>query len=89
MALIQPISVVSKTLGQGMVVDRISHYDVEAKDFIVLLGVVFYDHPTLEYVTPMEVEVLAVLDFPSDDLEEVDEESETDGAIEGEVEDDT
>ncbi len=75
MATIQPIAVKHEEKGQGIVVDRLAHYDTEKGGFLVQLGVAFYDHPVpaVHYHSPEELEQLAVLDYPSDDMEDGDE----------------
>lgn len=75
MAAIQPMSVNHKEKGQGIVVDRISHYDPVNAGFIIQLGVAFYEHPVpaVHYHAPDDLEQLQVLDFPSDDFEGEDE----------------
>jgi hypothetical protein len=85
MAAIQPISVTHQEKGQGIVVDRLSHYDTEKGGFIVQLGVAFYEHPVpaVHYHSPDELEQNQVLDFPSDDFEDEDEEGEDEEGEEG------
>ena len=78
MSVIQPIAVQHKELGQGIVVDRISHYDEKDGGFIVRLGVSFYEHttPAVHYLPADELEQLQVLDYPSDDMDQEEEEEE-------------
>jgi hypothetical protein len=79
MAAIQPISVSHAEKGEGIVVDRLNHYDEEKRGFIVQLGIAFYEHPqpAVHYHSPSELELKEVLDFPSDDFETEEETEET------------
>lgn len=75
MASIQPISVQHQEKGQGIVVDRLAHFDEARGGFVIQMGVAFHDHPVpaVHYVSPDSLEALLVLDYPSDDYEEEEE----------------